>query len=111
MKKTINYFRNCYRCELNQLLNDEPIQGDLFERYVNWFLMDNPHEKCAKGGHAAYSLGVTYDTNQTNGHSRIKSSYFMTYHTILKTSKDFTEAMRESRIIADNITATLRKGI
>jgi Niemann-Pick C1 protein len=90
-------------------LDGELIQGDLFDNYLTWFLMDNPHEDCAKGGHAAYSLGVSYDTNLTNGRSKVKSSSFMTYHTILKTSNDFTEAMREARVLADNITATLRE--
>jgi len=35
-------------------------------------------------------------------------NYFMTFHTVLKTSKDYYEAMRSARSIANNMTDTLR---
>lgn len=31
----------------------------------------------------------------------------MTYHTVLKTSSDFIDAMKKARVIADNITETM----
>jgi Niemann-Pick C1 protein len=33
----------------------------------------------------------------------------MTYHTVLKTSKDYYESMRSARAIANNMTATIRR--
>ena len=36
------------------------------------------------------------------------ASYFMTYHTILKDSKDYISALKEARTIADNITTTIQ---
>jgi Niemann-Pick C1 protein len=37
----------------------------------------------------------------------IEASYYMAYHTILKTSSDFYGAIREARRVADNITETI----
>lgn len=54
-------------------------------------------------GHAAYSSAVNF----TNGNSDVGATYFMTYHTVLKTSSDFIDAMKKARIIADNITETM----
>lgn len=36
------------------------------------------------------------------------SNYFMTFHTVLKTSKDYYESMRSARSIANNMTETIR---
>lgn len=76
-----------------------------FDKYIDFFLQDNPDDVCAKGGHAAYSKAVKLEKNQ------ITSSYFMTYHTILKTSSDYFEALREARKIAANITDTIRSSL
>ena len=35
------------------------------------------------------------------------ANYFMTYHTILKTSKDFYSALIEARVLSDSISETL----
>lgn len=40
----------------------------------------------------------------------VGASYFMTYHTILKTSKDYYEALEWARDISKNITNTLNEG-
>lgn len=39
----------------------------------------------------------------------VSASYFMTYHTILKTSEDYINALKDAREISDNITKTLNK--
>ena len=41
----------------------------------------------------------------------IKDSYFMAYHTHLKTSKDFYTALQVAREVADNITEMLNNEI
>jgi Niemann-Pick C1 protein len=37
----------------------------------------------------------------------VGANYFMTYHTILRTSKDFYSSLIEARVIADSISETL----
>jgi hypothetical protein len=34
----------CLKCGISDLFRDEPISGELFEEYLGWFLLDNPHE-------------------------------------------------------------------
>lgn len=40
----------------------------------------------------------------------ISATYFMTYHTIMKTSHDYIEALKYAREIATNITRVLNNG-
>jgi len=54
-------------------------------------------------GHAAYSRAVKV---AEDGRA-IAGSYFMTYHTVLKTSQDYTNALRNARSIAQNVTRTI----
>ncbi|KAJ8409784.1 hypothetical protein AAFF_G00218430 [Aldrovandia affinis] len=79
--------------------------GEDFMKFLPMFLSDNPNPKCGKGGHAAYSSAVDLTNNDTD----VGATYFMTYHTILKTSPDFIEAMKMARVLADNITRTMGK--
>lgn len=53
-------------------------------------------------GHAAYGSAVKLAPKGNVG-----ASYFMTYHTVLKTSSDFIKALRFARELGDNITQTL----
>ncbi|XP_059977805.1 NPC intracellular cholesterol transporter 1 [Lagenorhynchus albirostris] len=78
-------------------------QGADFMRFLPMFLSDNPNPKCGKGGHAAYSAAVNILGNGTG----VGATYFMTYHTVLKTSADFIDAMEKARLIASNITRTM----
>ncbi|XP_015113278.1 NPC intracellular cholesterol transporter 1 isoform X2 [Diachasma alloeum] len=75
-----------------------------FEKYISYFLNDNPNDQCVKAGHAAYGQGVNYKLNPVNNLSHVGASYFMTYHSILKTSADYYESMRAARKISANIT-------
>lgn len=78
---------------------NRPVTSE-FGKYLSYFLHDNPDENCAKAGHAAYGSAVNYYSNETS--TMIKASYFMTYHTLLKTSSDYYEAMRAARLIGTN---------
>ncbi|XP_044760492.1 NPC intracellular cholesterol transporter 1 isoform X1 [Coccinella septempunctata] len=99
--------RSCKTCNITfNDLDKRPIPED-FSRYVSFFLKDNPDPDCAKAGHAAYGQGVRYVTNPVTGLSKVEASYFMTYHTILKTSKDYYESMRAARKVAQDITDTI----
>lgn len=89
---------------MNEIGRPEPME---FEKYVSFFIDDNPDDTCAKAGHAAYSQAVNLKTDPSTKLTEVGTTYFMTYHTILKTSRDYYEAMRASRKIAKNITIML----
>ena len=93
----------CKVCPVEQLHNGRPTPA-AFMRYLPLFLKDNPGTKCAKGGHAAYGSAV----DLLDSNTRVGASYFMTYHTILKTNDDYIGALRHARIIADNITTAMQ---
>ena len=82
-----------------------------FEKYLSFFLEDNPDETCAKGGHAAYGHAVNYRTDSKTHKSQVEASYFMAYHSILKTSADYYEALRAARKISANITDMLNTNL
>lgn len=73
-----------------------------FDKYLPFYLKDNPESKCTKGGHAAYGNAVKLSTEK--GKQFVQASYFMTYHTVLKTSNDYTAALKSARKIAKNIS-------
>ncbi|KAK4808340.1 hypothetical protein QYF61_024219 [Mycteria americana] len=75
-----------------------------FERFLPWFLHDLPTLQCAKGGLGAYDTAVSMDTNGT-----ILASRFMAYQRPLRTSQEYTAALRAARALAEEITATLRR--
>lgn len=54
--KTINFLissSGCDQCELSYNSIQRP-DVENFERFISFFLQDNPDEFCVKGGHAAY---------------------------------------------------------
>lgn len=105
-----------------------------FLKYLPNFLTRNPDVNCAKAGHAAYGkvtpdrnnlyIGVDVLTMYTTEFRRGKYTFlfqavrysdtdigpfhFMAYHSLLKTSKDYYSALKEARVLADNMTAMLR---
>ncbi|CAH1135903.1 unnamed protein product [Ceutorhynchus assimilis] len=99
---------SCKKCNipLNSTTN-RPLSEKQFDHYVSFFLNDNPDASCAKAGHAAYGQGVNYETNHSTQLSKVGASYFMSYHTILKTSADYYESMRAARVISANLTKTI----
>ncbi|XP_006903115.1 PREDICTED: niemann-Pick C1 protein [Elephantulus edwardii] len=93
----------CVRCRPLTPEGRQRPQGEDFMKFLPMFLSDNPNPKCGKGGHAAYSSAVTILGNDTS----VGATYFMTYHTVLKTSADFIDAMKKARLIASNITESM----
>jgi Niemann-Pick C1 protein len=91
----------CQPCKIKFMENQRPSPDD-FQHYINYFLHDNPGEKCPKGGHAAYKDAVEL-VNKTH----VKSAYFMGFHSVLKTSTDFIGAMKSANEIAKNISKTI----
>uniref|UniRef100_A0A8B9ES79 NPC1 like intracellular cholesterol transporter 1 n=1 Tax=Anser cygnoides TaxID=8845 RepID=A0A8B9ES79_ANSCY len=96
---------NDISCALGQCLNAtrRPTVEE-FERFLPWFLHDLPTLQCAKGGLGAYDTAVSMDANGT-----IMASRFMAYQRPLRTSQEYTAALRAARALAENITGTLRQ--
>ncbi|CAC5359870.1 unnamed protein product [Mytilus coruscus] len=94
--------KTCTACPVHKKPDGRPTPQD-FMKYLPIYLKDNPGTKCAKGGHAAYGSGVNLIHNKT----QVGATYFMTYHTILRTNEDFIGALREARKIGENITNTI----
>lgn len=84
----------------------ESMNEDDFYKFVGYFLEDNPGPKCSKGGHPLYKAAVEMVTDSDNSTS-IGATYLSGYHTILKTSKDYYEALRFVRDFCDNLTDML----
>ncbi|XP_031634860.1 NPC intracellular cholesterol transporter 1 isoform X2 [Contarinia nasturtii] len=100
---------DCLSCKIMLEPNQRP-NSTAFEHFLPFFLQDNPDEECAKGGHAAYSNAVNYRQSKAN-HTDVKASYFMSYHTILKTSSDYYESLRAARNVSYNITQMIRANL
>ncbi|KAM8850870.1 LOW QUALITY PROTEIN: NPC intracellular cholesterol transporter 1 [Spinachia spinachia] len=94
---------SCVHCRPMTPAGKQRPQGEDFMRFLPMFLSDNPNAKCGKGGHAAYATAVDVYRNRTG----VGATYFMTYHTILKESPDFIEALKMARVLAANITASV----
>uniref|UniRef100_A0A672H5Z4 SSD domain-containing protein n=1 Tax=Salarias fasciatus TaxID=181472 RepID=A0A672H5Z4_SALFA len=63
-----------------------------------------PMPSVEKGeGHAAYATAVDLYPNNTG----VGATYFMTYHTILKESADYIDALRMARVLAGNISQAM----
>lgn len=103
----------CEYCNITLNEVSRPYQ-DEFEHYVSYFLRDNPDETCAKAGHAAYAQAVNLRLiggNATYPVSEVGATYFMTFHTILKTSKDYYESLRAARKVAANLTRMIESRV
>lgn len=69
-------------------------------------MSDLPGDSCFKGGKATYADGIIYDPNSE---LKVNDTYFMTYHTPLKTSKDYYTALEQARKISNNLNEMFRK--
>ncbi|KAG6801155.1 NPC intracellular cholesterol transporter 1 1b [Apis mellifera caucasica] len=98
-------FEGCDSCKINITDYNRPIAYD-FRKYLPYFLQDIPDERCAKAGRAAYFDALNYKTDK-DGLVDVRDSYFMGYHTPLKKSSDWYEALRFARTIANNITTMI----
>ena len=123
-------FQQCVPCKSTKEelhINKTFLPESHFRKYIGYFLNQDPGEKCAVSGHAAYidavvtkerslSLEVEPSEGSSNELSPLKeydvtASSFMTFHTILKTSKDYYEALRMARNLCDNLTMLLNQNL
>uniref|UniRef100_A0A3Q3RBY7 SSD domain-containing protein n=1 Tax=Monopterus albus TaxID=43700 RepID=A0A3Q3RBY7_MONAL len=91
---------SCVGCRPMTPSGKERPVGEDFMRFLPMFLSDNPNPKCGKGGHAAYASAVDLYPNNTG----VGASYFMSYHTILKESPDFINALKNARTLANIVS-------
>ncbi|XP_029309885.1 NPC intracellular cholesterol transporter 1 [Cottoperca gobio] len=94
---------SCLHCRPMTPSGKQRPEGEDFLRFLPMFLSDNPNIKCGKGGHAAYASAVDLYPD----HTGVGATYFMTYHTTLKESPDFIEALKMARILAANISQSI----
>ena len=96
----------CVSCPIS-FINEtnRPIASD-FKKYLKFFLIDNPGMKCPKAGHAAY--GEAVELIQNENEYEVGSTFFMAYHSVGVTSKDFIESLKHANRISSNITNMLR---
>ncbi|XP_059098084.1 NPC intracellular cholesterol transporter 1-like [Tigriopus californicus] len=93
------------RCEPCVSQGDRP-SSDLFGLLVTRFLAQNPDANCPKAGKAAYRHALNLRA-LPNESVEVDASSFFAFHTVLRDSNDFTEALRWSRRLADNLTSML----
>ena len=108
------------------LRNESMVTGDVFRSYLRLFLQQDPDSNCAAAGHAAYVNAICLVPRQQNRleippapippdarlpRNDIEAVSFMAFHTILKTSHDYYEALRWARRLSENLTATLNEGL
>ncbi|THD28433.1 Niemann-Pick C1 protein [Fasciola hepatica] len=86
----------CRTCPV-QLQNGRPSSSD-FDRYLGYFLDQNPSPNCPKAGRAPYHVAVRRLSNQS-----IDATYFMTYHTVLQSPSDFIAALSNARVLANRV--------
>lgn len=75
-----------------------------FLKYVKSFLNATRDEKC-HGGKAQFTHSIKFENQNPTS---INASSFMAYHTVLKNSFDFYEALRLTRQLTENITNSMR---
>ncbi|KFM77574.1 Niemann-Pick C1 protein, partial [Stegodyphus mimosarum] len=92
-------------CKPCYVQNTSSLTEEAFNQRLVYFLSDSPWDKCPKGGKAMF--GSSVELLREGNVTKIGATHFMTYHTVLKTSKDFYEALDWSRKISENVTKTI----
>ncbi|GLG97656.1 hypothetical protein R5R35_004762 [Gryllus longicercus] len=100
-----NDFINCAKCSIGKDEVTKRPNITSFKKYLTFFLKDNPTTSCSKGGHGAYGQAVNYNEDVKTGLvNSVGANYFMAFHSLMKTSADYYEALRSARKISANIT-------
>ncbi|XP_076325889.1 NPC intracellular cholesterol transporter 1-like isoform X2 [Tachypleus tridentatus] len=100
-------FKDELRCE-SCASPDSRVIGKEFDHYVPFFLSDLPGEKCSKAGKSQFGSAVELNPTSDNK-LKIGATHFMTYHTILRTSKDFYKGLEMARYVSDKLTEKIRE--
>lgn len=100
----------CSFCSIsrNEWANGLRPSVEAFERYIPFFLQDEPTDSCNKGGLASYSGSVNYVLD-AEGRATVHDTKFMAYHNALSTSFDYITAIKYGYEISNNITEAIKK--
>ncbi|VVC88611.1 unnamed protein product [Leptidea sinapis] len=98
---------SCAKCNISLVGAEMRPSAKDFDRYLPFFLQDNPTFGCAKGGHAAYGNALNYRIHDKT-QAQVGATYYQGYHTVLKSSADYYGALRAARVVAANLTRTLQ---
>lgn len=109
--------QSCVACETRN--SKERPTGKPFKQHLQWFLQDNPGEICPVAGQAAYRdcLRLTRLKTLSQGGEGdlpeygVNASNFMAFHSILKSSRDYTQALAWSRKLTDRLEETINEGL
>ncbi|XP_032869590.1 NPC1-like intracellular cholesterol transporter 1 [Amblyraja radiata] len=100
-KNSLLCFKNCLPTNFSGIIRPS---SEKFDKFLPSFLNDTPTLKCSKGGLGAYGNAVNIGEG-----GEILASRFMAYHVPLKDSLEYTAALKAARMLADDITASMRK--
>lgn len=81
---------------------------ETFDKYFTFYMFDLPSVYCAKGGRAAYAAGVNYVLD-SDGIPRVEDSHFMAYHTPVMTSREFYTALKQARVLSDDLNKMFKE--
>ena len=95
---------NLLQCKWCVSPNSTVVESVFTNMLPDW-LEDNPDEYCSKGGHAAYSSALSLREED------IEASHFMSYHSICIESSECQANLEQARVIADNITHHINRGL
>ncbi|XP_030023820.2 NPC intracellular cholesterol transporter 1 homolog 1b-like [Manduca sexta] len=101
---------DCAFCSIsrNEWSNGLRPSVEAFQKYIPFFLQDEPSLSCNRGGLASYSGSVNYELD-SEGRATVYDTNFMSYHVALSTSQDFIGAVKNAYEISDSITAAIKK--
>ena len=90
----------CRKC-FNRL---DTVEESDFNRYLDFFLIDNPNEFCSKGGHASYGDALSIVRKDTTGNGTgpvdyIQATYFMAYHPVCAKSYECQQNLEAARYL------------
>lgn len=105
---TANYNSDCSPCIDRDTNGPLTVTKDEFDKYLPFFLNQDPNLDCSLGGKGLYDTSVKYK-RENDGNIKIGPSYAMIHRKPLKTSHDFYESLRVSRQIADKLTRSLKR--
>ncbi|XP_022084057.1 LOW QUALITY PROTEIN: Niemann-Pick C1 protein-like [Acanthaster planci] len=94
-------------CEMCLPLDQKGIRptGKTFQTLLPFFIDHNPGVNCPKGGRSAYHDALHF-TDEAK--TILDASYFFAFHTVLTRSEQFTAAVKESRVVAEQIKMDLK---
>ncbi|XP_054723520.1 NPC intracellular cholesterol transporter 1-like [Uloborus diversus] len=92
-------------CKSCQAKDPSSLKEQDFIQRLHYFLADSPWERCPKAGKAMFGSAVELLSNGSD--NSIGATNFMTYHSVLKSSRDFYEALDWSRKISENLTTSI----